>query len=95
MISTLKEHSGMIRLKHDHKCRLVNFCGCVPETWARSATLTSVRRGFLANGMMDEKLKIFPVWDSMIQTVPRKFSNEEMYCRKIAIRLEHATLTKI
>ena len=55
----------------------MDFRGCVSETWARSATFTSVRRWVLSYGMIDEKLKIFPVWDSMIQMVRKKMSNEE------------------
>ena len=78
VISTLKEDSGTMRLKCDNKCGLVDYCGCVPETWSRSATLTSVRRGFLGNRMINENIKIYPVWDSTIETVPRNISNEEM-----------------
>ena len=70
----LKEQSNVVRLKSEHEKGLVDYCGRVPETWARSATRTSVRREFLANAMIDEKIKMCPVWDKTMRTVPRKSS---------------------
>ena len=56
-MDVLKEHDRIAKLKYDNEKDLVDYCGRVTETWDRSTTLTSIRRGFLANGMMHETLK--------------------------------------
>ena len=77
MSSSLKNNNHVIRLKHVNKCALVDYCGCVPETWTRSATLSSARRGFLANGMTHNVVKTCPVWKNMIKTMPRRVEEKE------------------
>ena len=37
-----------------------------------------VKRGFLANGVIDDVLKICPVWENMINATPRKLSKSEI-----------------
>ena len=88
------ENNHIIKLKHDNKKGLVDYCGCVPEIWARSATFTGVRRGFLANGMVDDTLKICPVWEDMIGTMPRKMSNAEMLMSKDFENIKTAFIDK-
>ena len=66
----LKEHGHIMKLKYDNEKRLVECCGCVSEIWTRSAVFTSERREFLANRMVDDVLKMCPVWDNIISTMP-------------------------
>ena len=61
---------------------LVDFCRCTPYVWARPKTLTSIVRGFLDNGTIDNALKIRPIWENMINTMPRKISNTETLMSK-------------
>ena len=66
-----------MRLKYVNKCALADCCGCVPKIWTRPAALSSARRGFLANGMIDNVLKICLSSKNMINAIPRKISDKE------------------
>ena len=90
----MRECNHIIKLKYDNKKGLVDYCGCVPEIWARSATFTGVRRGFLAIEMVDDTLKTCPVWDDMIGTMPRKMSNAAMLMSKEYENVRKASIDK-
>ena len=63
-------------LKKSNQYLLCDFCGCTPEIMIRSNMQRSIRKGFLANVMIDDGNESCPIFMNMMKTMPKKWSEK-------------------
>ena len=64
----LKKASEELTLKLPARKAIINHCVCCPEIFVKAMALTTTKRGFIENGMIDSKLHLYPDVIMMLKT---------------------------
>ena len=70
--------SHIAKLKKSNHENLLEIAGCAPEMLARSFARRGMQKGFLANGVIDERHEHCQSHVNMIKNLPRKLSPETL-----------------
>ena len=61
-----------MNVKPSKKSNLIDFTSCLLEIMQKVVTLTNIKEGFLANGVINECINMCLEWSKIIRTIKKK-----------------------